>query len=83
MKAATGKNWRWSAILNGAATASVVGCIVFTLQAYAPAIATTIDVGVSRLMMQAISVGAGITVAVWAAARARVMGSSSLPALFA
>jgi hypothetical protein len=83
MKAATGKEWRWRAILNGVATASVVGGIVFTLQSYAPAIATSVDVGNASLMIQAISVGAGIAIAVWAAARARLMGSTSLPTLFA
>jgi hypothetical protein len=83
MKAATGRDWRWRAILNGLATASVVGGIVFTLQTYAPAIATSVEVGNAGLMIQAISVGAGIAIAVWAAARARVMGSSSLPTLFA
>ena len=79
MKAAAGKDWRWRAILNGVATASVVGGIVFTLQTYAPAIATSVDVGNSGLMIQVISVGAGIAIAACAAARARVWG----PALFA
>jgi hypothetical protein len=83
MKAATGKGWSWAAILNGTATASVVGGIVIAVQAYAPAIVTSIDVGSSGLMMQVVSVGAGIAIAVWAAARAKVFGSSSLPSLFA
>ena len=83
MKAATGKGWRWGALLNGAATASVVGGIVFTVQTYASAIATSVDLGNSGLLMQVVSVGAGIAIAVWAAARAKVLGSSSLPALFA
>jgi len=82
MKAATGKDWRWRAILNGVATASVVGSIVSTLQVYAPAIATSVEVGNSGLVIQVISVGAGIAIAVLAAARARVMGSTSLPTLF-
>jgi hypothetical protein len=83
MKAAAGKGWRWGAILNGAATASVVGGIVIAVQAYAPAIATSADVGNSGLLIQVVSVGAGIAVAVWAAARAKAFGSSSLPTLFA
>lgn len=83
MRAATAKGWRWRATLNGAATASVVGGIVFTVQAYAPAIATSVDVGSSALLIQVVSVGAGIAVAVWAAARAKAFGSSNLPALFA
>ena len=83
MKAATGKGWRWAALLNGTATASVVGGIVIAVQAYAPAIATSVNLGNSGLMMQVVSVGVGIAIAVWAAARAKVFGLSSLPTPFA
>ena len=56
---ATLQGWRWRAVLNGVATAAVVGGALLGLQALLPPLSGTLDLrGVPGL--QALAVGAGV-----------------------
>ena len=78
---ATLQGWRWRAVLNGVATAAVVGGALLGLQALLPPLSGTLDLqGVPDL--RALAVGAGVAFGAVMTLRARRFGFGGVPTLW-
>jgi|RhiMethySRZTD1v2_1073278.scaffolds.fasta_scaffold395514_2 predicted anti-sigma-YlaC factor YlaD len=77
---ATLRSWRWGAVLNGAAAASVVASALFALKSLAPALASSLDVS-DPVVLPMLTMGVAVTCGVAVAARTRRYGFAALASL--
>ena len=77
---ATLRSWRWGAVLNGAATASVVASALFALYRLAPALTSSLAVS-DPAVVPMLTMGLAVTCGVAVAARTRRYGFAALASL--